>query len=159
MSLVAQAIKAVTGSDKPSTSQVKAFAETVRDFHNTGVVEHPDTGEHVPWTELPDAARLAVLRENVTNNAYERLQRQKNHIEDSKAHAARPNVVDWLDDYGTNNLTPDQQIVITRARYGYTAKLIDETSGEVLAEAEGAYFKKALLGLIDLLGTTKGETM
>ncbi|PYE47701.1 hypothetical protein [Deinococcus yavapaiensis] len=93
VSLVAQVIKAVTDSDQPSTSQVKAFAETVRDFHNTGVVEHLDTGEQVPWTELPDAARLAVLRENVTNNAYERLQGQKNHIEDSS-----PNVIDWLED-------------------------------------------------------------
>lgn len=152
VSLVARAIKEVTGSSTPSTAEVKAFTDTVRDLHNTGLVEDPDTGEQKLWTELPEGKRMSILRENVTNNTYERLQRQKTHIEESKAAALRPNVLDWLDDYRSNNLASLQFIEIVINRDGYTAKLTDEVTGAVLAEATGSYFKQCILRLIEQLG-------
>ncbi|WP_084048416.1 hypothetical protein [Deinococcus hopiensis] len=71
-------IHAAAGSEKPTTSQIKAVAEAVQQIGAAGVVEHPASRERVPFQDLP-AGRLSAGTSDT--DAYERVQRQEDHID------------------------------------------------------------------------------
>lgn len=107
-------LKTSTGSDRPTTSQVKAVAEVVQQINAHGTVLHPDNGEEVPFASLTGEQRVAVVRENVTTSAYERVKRQEGHIEESKLTAksnGRGGWTDWFTDKG-RDLPEGQEVQI-----------------------------------------------
>ncbi|MFD2609542.1 hypothetical protein ACFSR9_08840 [Deinococcus taklimakanensis] len=154
---VAKFLQATTGSEKPSTSQIKAVAEVVQQIDAHGTVEHPDTGEQVPFTDLPEQARMAVIRENVSTSAHERVQRQQGHIQASvqqKAATGQASWTDWVMNH-TGQLPEGQVLQITCTPVPGSsptarAQVIDVATGAVLAEGESAtYLKKAVMTLVE----------
>lgn len=166
---MAKFIQAATGSEKPTTSQVKAVAEVVAALDKTGTVEHPETGATVKFTELPEQARMAVVRENVTNNTHERMQRQQGHIQESQRKTEAMNSTkapsgktvqaaswsDWCMNYGDQALTHEQrlEIIVEKDPSGNAkarARVVDKTTGEVISEGEpGNFLKAAVMSLIE----------
>jgi hypothetical protein len=155
---VARFIRASTGSEKPTTSQIKAVAEVVRAIDEHGTVDHPETGEPVPFTELPEPARMAVIRENVSTGTHERLQRQKNHVQESTMQAksnGRGGWADWCLSYAQQGLTDTQElrIVIKRDPSGNPkaqALVIDTATHATIAYGEPAdWLKKAVMNLVE----------
>jgi len=151
-------LKTSTGSDKPTTSQVKAVAEVVQKIDAHGTVQHPDNGEEVPFASLTGEQRVAVVRENVTNSAYERVKRQEGHIEESKLTAksnGRGGWTDWCMDYAQQNLTDTQElrIVVKRDASGNpqaTAMIVDTETHATVAFGDAAgWLKKAVMNLVE----------
>jgi len=155
---VARFIQASTGSEKPTTSQIKAVAEVVRAIDEHGTVDHPETGEPVPFTELPEPARMAVIRENVSTGTHERLQRQKNHVQESTMQAksnGRGGWTDWFMDYVAQHLTPTQELRIVGKQDAsgnpkVQALVIDTETHATIAYGEPAdWLKKAVMNLVE----------
>lgn len=155
---VAKFLQATTGSEKPTTSQIKAVAEVVQQIDAHGTVEHPDTGEQVPFTDLPEQARMAVIRENVSTSAHERVQRQQGHIQASKMQAnssGKGGWTDWCMTYVQQSLTDTQElrVVIKRDASGNPkaqALVIDTETHTTIAYGESAdWLKKAVLNLAE----------
>jgi hypothetical protein len=151
-------LKTSTGSDRPTTSQVKAVAEVVQKIDAHGTVQHPDNGEEVPFASLTGEQRVAVVRENVTNSTYERVKRQEGHIEESKLTAksnGRGGWADWCLDYAQQNLTDTQElrIVVKRDASGnaqVTALIVDtETHATVAFGDSAGWLKKAVMNLVE----------
>lgn len=71
--VVVQVLRAVTGKEHPSSAELSAFAETVQKLHNTGMVTNPDTLEEMPWDELPESARMSVLKANVSEITHQQV--------------------------------------------------------------------------------------
>jgi hypothetical protein len=151
-------LKTSTGSDRPTTSQVKAVAEVVQKIDAHGTVQHPDNGEEVPFASLTGEQRVAVVRENVTNSTYERVKRQEGHIEESKLTAksnGRGGWADWCMDYPQQNLTDTQElrIVVKRDASGNskaTAMIVDtETHATVAFGDSAGWLKKAVMNLVE----------
>jgi len=71
--VVVQVVRAVTGKAHPSSAELTAFAETVQKLHNTGMVTNPDTLEEMPWDELPESARMSVLKANVSEITHQQV--------------------------------------------------------------------------------------
>ncbi|GGK91175.1 hypothetical protein [Deinococcus radiotolerans] len=84
---VAKFIQTTTGSAKPTTSQIRAVAEVVQAIDDHGTVAPPVNGEPLPFTDLPEPARMAMIHENVSIGTHERLQRQKTHVQGSTIQA------------------------------------------------------------------------
>ncbi|MGM9322311.1 hypothetical protein, partial [Deinococcus aquaticus] len=59
--LVIDVARSVTGKDRPSSADVQAVADTVRDLAAGAHVEHPDTGENVPLTQVPPERRVEAV--------------------------------------------------------------------------------------------------
>ncbi|WP_019585261.1 hypothetical protein [Deinococcus apachensis] len=154
---VAKYLKTATGSDKPSTSQVRAAAEVAAAIDAHGTVAHPDTGAEVPLHALTGEQRAAALVENVTTGTYERLQRQQQHIQESlQANSTgRGGWTDWCMTYAAQHLTDDQELVIRvfRDESGNPqaqAQVQLTGTGNVLVFGERApYLKKAVLNLVE----------
>ncbi|MVN86839.1 hypothetical protein GO986_08690 [Deinococcus sp. HMF7620] len=155
---VAKFLQATTGSEKPSTSQIKAVAEVVQAIDEHGTVAHPETGEPVPFIDLPEPARIAVIRENVTTGTHERLQRQQQHIEESKLQArsnGRGGWTDWFMDYVAQHLTPSQELRIVGKQDAsgnpkVQALIVDTETHATVAYGEPAdWLKKAVLNLVE----------
>lgn len=152
---VARFIQATTGSERPSTSQIKAVAEVVQQIDEHGTVEHPDNGQQVPFTSLPEQARLAVIRENVSVSTHERLQRQQGHIQASAQaqNGGKGNWADWCLNYVKGQ--PGHTVTLTIQAGGSgnpqaRAVIHDLDTGEELASGDAApYLKAAVLRLID----------
>lgn len=155
---VAQFLRATTGSEKPSTSQIKAVAEVVQAIDASGTVEHPDTGEQVPFTALPEPARMAVIRENVSTGTHERMKRQEQHIQDSvqaKNSTGKGSWTDWCMNYAAQHLTDDQElrIVVRRDASGNPkaqALVIDTVTHQTVAYGDPAdWLKAAVMSLVE----------
>ncbi|SMB89156.1 hypothetical protein [Deinococcus hopiensis] len=155
---VAQYLKTATGSERPSTSQVKAAAEVAASIDAHGTVAHPETGAEVPLHELTGEQRATVLVENVTTGTYERLQRQQQHIAESVAQSSttgRGGWTDWCMTYAAQHLTPTQElrIVVKQDESGNPyaeAKIVDTESHATIAFGDRApYLKKAVLNLVE----------
>ncbi|TDE85313.1 hypothetical protein [Deinococcus sp. S9] len=155
---VAGYLKTATGSDKPSTSQVRAAAEVAASIDAHGTVAHPDTGAEVPLHTLTGEQRAAALVENVTTGTYERLQRQQQHIQESlqaNASTGRGGWTDWCMTYAQQHLTDDQElrIVVRRDEAGNPyaeAKVVDTGTHATVAFGDRApYLKKAVLNLVE----------
>ncbi|WP_157464924.1 hypothetical protein [Deinococcus apachensis] len=155
---VATYLKAATGSDRPSTSQVRAAAEVAAAIDAHGTVAHPDTGAEVPFSALTGEQRAAALAENVTTGTHERMQRQQQHIQESlqaNASTGRGGWADWCMTYAQQHLTDDQELVIRvfRDESGNPqaqALVRNVSSGNTLVFGERApYLKKAVLNLVE----------
>lgn len=154
---VAQYLKTATGSERPTTSQVKAAAEVAQSIDTHATVAHPDTGAEVPYAALTGEQRAATLAENVSTGTHERMQRQQQHIQEKVLEAnqaGRGGWADWLMNRG-KSLTPDQelQLVIRLDPSGNSVafvRLIDASSHLTLACGETApYAKKAVLQFVE----------
>lgn len=153
---VAKFIVATTGSDAPSTAQVRAVAEVVRDIDASGTVEHPDTGEQVAFTNLSEPQRMAVIRENVSTGTHERMERQKTHIAEASAAeqlTSGKSWSDWAMNYAKEQPGHVLTITVQADESGNpqaVAEIHDRATGERLAMGErGAYLKKAVLSLVE----------
>ncbi|UQN04836.1 hypothetical protein [Deinococcus sp. QL22] len=62
---VATYLKTATGSERPSTSQVKAAAEVAAAIDAHGTVAHPDTGTEVPFYALTGEQRATAPLERM----------------------------------------------------------------------------------------------
>ncbi|GGR31288.1 hypothetical protein [Deinococcus ruber] len=156
--MLAEAIKTSTESTQPDTSQIRAYAETVKEINRTGTVEDPDSGEQVPWMELPPERRAVIFQENVSTNTYERTQRQKVHkaegVLEAKANG-RGGWTDWVMTYAQQSLTDSQEIriVVKRDRSGNakaTALIVDtETHATIAFGDDATWLKQAVLNLAE----------
>ncbi|GGR65688.1 hypothetical protein GCM10008959_30010 [Deinococcus seoulensis] len=155
---VARYLKTATGTDKPTTSQVKAAAEVAASIDAHATVQHPDTGAEVPLHTLTGEQRAAAIAENVSTGTHERLQRQKQHIEESKLQAnssGRGGWTDWCLTYAQQHLTDTQElrIVIKRDPSGNPKAqtlVIDTHTHTTIASGEPAdWLKKAVLNLAE----------
>ncbi|AWT34474.1 hypothetical protein GCM10008956_32580 [Deinococcus arenae] len=155
---VAQYIKTATGTNKPTTSQVKAAAEVAASIDAHATVQHPDTGAEVPLHTLTGEQRAAAIAENVSTGTHERLQRQKQHIEDSKLQSksnGRGGWTDWVMDYVSQHLTPTQELRIVGKQDAsgnpkVQALIVDTETHATIAYGEPAdWLKKAVLNLVE----------
>ncbi|MDP9763864.1 hypothetical protein [Deinococcus enclensis] len=153
---VAKYLQSATGSDRPSTSQVKAAAEVAASIDAHATVAHPDTGTEVPLHTLTGEQRAAAIAENVTTGTHERLQRQQQHIQESLMQAksnGRGGWADWCLTYAQQSLTDTQElrIVIKRDASGNAraqALVVDTDSHQTIAFGDDApYLKAAVLNL------------
>ncbi|MFC4638548.1 hypothetical protein [Deinococcus hohokamensis] len=126
------------------------------DAHAT--VQHPDTGAEVPLHTLTGEQRAAAIAENVSTGTHERLQRQKQHIEESKLQAnssGRGGWTDWCMSYAQQSLTDTQElrIVIKRDPRGNPkaqALVVDtETHATVACGDSAHWLKKAVMNLVE----------
>jgi hypothetical protein len=155
---VARYLQAATGSDRPSTSQVKAAAEVAAAIDAHATVQHPDTGAEVKLHELTGEQRAAAIVENVTTGTYERLQRQAGHIQGSVMQAksnGRGGWADWVLTYAEQSMTDTQELrlVVKRDTSGNAqvqALVVDTESHQTIAYGDSApYLKKAVLNLAE----------
>lgn len=155
---VAQYLKTATGSEKPTTSQVKAAAEVAASIDAHATVQHPDTGAEVPLHTLTGEQRAAAIAENVSTGTHERLQRQKQHIEESKLQSksnGRGGWTDWFMDYVSQHLTPTQELRIVGKQDAsgnpkVQALIVDTETHATIAYGEPAdWLKKAVLNLVE----------
>ncbi|WP_412027889.1 hypothetical protein [Deinococcus yunweiensis] len=155
---VAKFIQATTGSERPTTSQIKAVAEVVQAIDEHGMVDHPETGEPVAFTDLPEPARMAVIRENVSTGTNERLQRQAGHVQASVMQAksnGKGGWADWVLTYAEQSLTDTQELrlVVKRDASGNAAVqalVVDTESHQTIAYGDTAtYLKRAVLNLAE----------
>lgn len=155
---VAQYLKTATGSEKPTTSQVKAAAEVAASIDAHATVQHPDTGAEVPLHTLTGEQRAAAIAENVSTGTHERLQRQKQHIEESKLQSksnGRGGWTDWFMDYVSQHLTPTQELRIVGKQDAsgnpkVQALIVDTEMHATIAYGEPAdWLKKAVLNLVE----------
>ena len=155
---VAQYIKTATGSEKPTTSQVRAAAEVAASIDAHATVQHPDTGAEVPLHTLTGEQRAAAIAENVSTGTHERLQRQKQHIEESKLQSksnGRGGWTDWVMDYVAQHLTPTQELRIVGKQDAsgnpkVQALIVDTDTHATIAFGEPAdWLKKAVLNLVE----------
>lgn len=153
LAAVANYLKATTGTTTPSTSQIKAAAELAQSIDAHATVENPDTGEEVPFSALTGAQRAVILAENASNSTYERLQRQKQHIQDSVEKTYAGNWSEWPLNYAAQQMTDGQalRLEIVRVPGGspeVTASIIDVATGGLIVQGSAAaYLKKAVLNL------------
>ena len=155
---VAQFLKSVTGSEHPTTSQVKAAAEVAQAIDLHATVAHPDTGAEVPYAALTGEQRAATLAENVSTGTHERMQRQQQHIEDKKLEAdktGRGGWADWVMTYAQQSLSETQElrIVVKREPSGNakaTCLIVDSETHATVAYGDAApYLKKAVMNLVE----------
>jgi len=154
---VAQYLKSATGSERPTTSQVKAAAEVAQAIDLHATVMHPDTGAEVPYAALTGAQHAATLAENVSTDTHERMQRQQMHIQEKVLEAnqtGRSGWTDWMMTKG-KELTEHQelQLVVRQDPSGKPVafvRIVDTKTGHALACGETAsYLKKAVLLFIE----------
>jgi len=154
---VAQYLKSATGSERPTTSQVKAAAEVAQAIDLHATVMHPDTGAEVPYAALTGEQRAATLAENVSTGTHERMQRQQMHIQEKVLEAnqtGRGGWTDWMMTKG-KELTEHQelQLVVRQDPSGNPVaflRIVDTKTGHALACGETAsYLKKAVLQFVE----------
>ncbi|UQN05491.1 hypothetical protein [Deinococcus sp. QL22] len=155
---VATYLKTATGSERPSTSQVKAAAEVAAAIDAHGTVAHPDTGTEVPFHALTGEQRAIALAENVTTGTYERLKRQENHIQTSIQQTnstGKGGWADWCLNYAQQQLTDTQELRIvvkkdTSGNAQVQALIVDSESHATVAYGDTApYLKKAVMNLVE----------
>lgn len=151
---VVRFVQAAAGNQKPTTGQIKAVAEVVQQLDASGTVQDPETGEQVPFSALPEPKRMAVIRENVSTETFERIQRQKTHIADGSS--SRVSWQDWLLNH-TQSLAEGQEVLI-RIRLDPSnnptvqAGVYDVKKLIPLAEGETKpWMKAAAMSLIEVL--------
>ena len=154
---VAQYLKSATGSERPTTSQVKAAAEVAQSIDLHATVAHPDTGTEVPYAALTGEQRAATLAENVSTGTHERMQRQQQHIQEKVLEAnqtGRGGWTDWMMTKG-KELTEHQelQLIVRQDPSGNPVafvRIVDTRTGLAMACGETAsYLKKAVLQFVE----------
>ncbi|WP_293910232.1 hypothetical protein [Deinococcus sp.] len=115
--LVVAVTQAATGKERPSSADIAAVGEVVRDMAQ-GMVEHPATRQSVPFAELPPERKAEAVVAAVQAGAKDR--RDFQGVDDIKPW-------DWLDGLRTQ---ADVSVVGTKA--GWQVSSVDRASGEVL---------------------------
>ncbi len=115
--IVLDVTKQVTGKDKPTSSDVAAVADVVRDMAAGMQVQHPQTGQPVPYASLPPQERGAVVKKAVQQGVKDRHDFQG--TDDVKPW-------DWLD--GLRLSGSDVQVLGTGA--GWQVVVTDRATGE-----------------------------
>ena len=139
-----------TYTTEPSNLQMGALGEVLEQIDAAGVVEDPDTGEHLRVEDLTPERLDAVLLENVTNATYERVKRQQQHIEESALNAksnGRGGWSDWFMDKGRDSPEEHEVQMVSRSdgKGGSVAfvRIVNTKTGLTLACGETALYPKA----------------
>lgn len=162
--MVAKVVQASTGSDKPTTTQIKAVAEVIEQLDASGTVEDPETGQHVKFTDLPEEKRVAIIRENVTTSTHERMERQKAHIDERQQQKAAEQETlsslaaktwqEWLETWVLNNphMKIFMELLAVEGRAQYQFKAMNEETRQVLYVGDPKpWMKAAAFALIEVL--------
>lgn len=151
----ARAMKAIFGS-KPSSSEVEAFAESLKELVNTGHIPHPETGEPTPWTDIPEQVRGEVFRATVTQQTYHTLQRQKGHVDEAIRQRQQSGQGFWADAPIRHvKENPRHEIVFRIKSINGEVAVLPQCllDGQILYSAENVpYLKGAVLALMRELG-------
>ncbi len=139
--LLARVVRAVCGEENPGTKKLEAFADSLKKLHNTGSVTNPDTGEELPWDELPEEARMSVLKANVALDTAETIRR------DSSLGTWTDTILNYA-----QTLTLEQKITIDIYRDVHgnvqTRALVLEGDEVVAQGQEKSYLKAAVVSLL-----------
>ena len=120
--LVIDVARSVTGKDRPSSADVQAVADTVRDLAAGAHVEHPDTGESVPLTQVPPERRVEAVARAAQRGAQDRT-RYQGATPQGQADDVRP--LDWAD-----GLRAVADVELRGTGSGWQLTLTDRSSGE-----------------------------
>ena len=116
--LVLDVTRGVTGKAQPSSAEVQATADVVRDLAAGAHVEHPDTGQPVPLSQVPPQRRVEAVSKAVQRGAADR--RTYQGTEDEKP-------LDWLAGFQQMGLSGS----IHFDAAGYWVELADAETGEM----------------------------
>ena len=116
--LVLDVTRGVTGKSQPSSADVQATAEVVRDLAAGAHVEHPDTQQPVPLSQIPPERRVEAVSKAVQRGAADRLAYQG--TDDVKP-------LDWLAGFQQMGLSGAVHFGVA----GYWVELVDGDSGEL----------------------------
>ncbi|WP_189103410.1 hypothetical protein [Deinococcus knuensis] len=120
--LVLDVTRSVTGKDRPSSADVQAVADTVRDLAAGAHVEHPDTGQSVPLTQVPPERRVEAVARAARRGAQDRT-RYQGATPQGQADDVRP--LDWAD-----GLRAVADVELRGTGGGWQLTLTDRSSGE-----------------------------
>ncbi|SEI67933.1 hypothetical protein SAMN04488058_101322 [Deinococcus reticulitermitis] len=116
--LVLDVTRGVTGKAHPSSADVQATAEVVRDLASGAHVEHPDTGEPVPLAQVPPGRRVEAVSQAVQRGAADRRTYQG-------ADDVRP--LDWLSGFQQMGMSGSLEF----GAAGFWVELADSETGEL----------------------------
>lgn len=122
--LVLDVARGVTGKDRPSSADVQATAEVVRDLAAGAHVEHPDTQQPVPLSQIPPERRVEAVSKAVQRGAADR--RTYQGTDDVKP-------LDWLSGFQQMGLSGSVHFDAT----GYWVELTDSDTGEMRQGPKG----------------------
>ncbi len=142
--------------ESPNAAELKIMAGVVKKLEPDTTVYHPDNGEEVPFDTLSRPQRLEVIRTQVDQKtqAYHEKQLEKEQAKAQKEPSEKVNWADWCLNYATQSLSTEQRLEITvqqdlSGNPKAIAKVLDNNTGEVLAEGEWANdLKQAVLSLV-----------
>lgn len=116
--LVLDVTRGVTGKANPSSADVQATAEVVRDLAAGAHVEHPDTGQPVPLAQVPPGRRVEAVSQAVRRGAADR--RAYQGTDDVKP-------MDWLSGFQQMGLSGSLEFDAA----GFWVELTDSETGEM----------------------------
>ena len=116
--LVVAVSQATTGKEHPSSSDIQAVGEVVRDMA-AGMVEHPDTREPTPFSSLPPERKAEAVTRAVQAGSKDR--RDFQGTDDVKPW-------DWLD-----GLRSGADIAVIGEAQGWHVESVDRSTGEKLS--------------------------
>ncbi|KQR40777.1 hypothetical protein [Deinococcus sp. Leaf326] len=122
--VVLDVTRATTGKQKPSSADVAAVAEAARTMANGVHIQHPVTGEQVPYSSLPPEKRGFALATAVQRGSRERRDYQG---ADFQGNADQEKPWDWLD--GLRSSGAD--VAVLGRADGWQVTATDRTTGEV----------------------------
>lgn len=76
-----QTVQAVHDGERVTATDIRSLVEVAKDVRASGAIDD-GSGGMVPWHELPTERKVTLLKAAATEETYERLQRQKQHIRD-----------------------------------------------------------------------------
>ncbi|WP_407538900.1 hypothetical protein Q0M94_12040 [Deinococcus radiomollis] len=154
----ARVVQKTTGTQEPTTAQINAVSCVIEQIDAAGVIEDPETGEHLQLEGLDPGRLDAILRENVTTATYESTKRKESHIQEKileSNQTGRGGWQDWCMSYTQQNLTDSQELRIVVKRDGSgnskaTALIVDtETHATVAFGDSAGWLKKAVMSLVE----------
>ena len=77
--LIAQFLRSTAPDGRITAAHVKSLVTVVQEVMRAGAIDD-GTGVMVPWDEVAPERKRALLEANLTEEAYERHQRQKEHV-------------------------------------------------------------------------------
>lgn len=127
--LVLDVARGVTGKEHPSATDVKATADAVRDLAAGAHVEHPDTGQPVPLSQVPPERRVEAVSKAVRRGS-----------KDYRDFAGEESPLDWLD--GLRLIGVEVDILLRSS--GYQVRATDPQTGEIREGPQGDTLWKAI---------------
>ncbi|WP_339096217.1 hypothetical protein WDJ50_02695 [Deinococcus sp. VB142] len=127
--LVLDVTRGVTGKEHPSATDVKATADAVRDLAAGAHVEHPDTGQPVPLSQVPPERRVEAVSKAVRRGS-----------KDYRDFQGEGSPLDWLSGFQTMGLSGSVEF----GKEGWWVRLVDGATGEVKEGPKGQTLWKAI---------------